>query len=66
MAFANVKSQSPGKAASDATKSDAKLSQLGGEGRGIKVTKGSVAFSPDNGVNEAYTGPARVLKTKSF
>ena len=31
MGFANVRSQSPGKAASDKTKSDMKLPQHGGE-----------------------------------
>ena len=64
MGFASVKSNSPGKAASDSTKSDSKLPQHGGEGREVKVAKGDVSYTPAKGTS--YGGPGRTLKSESF
>ena len=66
MGFTNVKSQSPGKAASDSKKSDMKLPQHGGEGGGLDKKSGSFAFTPKKGYTEEYCGPGRHLDTKSF
>ena len=66
MSFASVKSNSPGKAASDSNKSDMKLPQYGGEGRSLKTGKGSMAYTPGKDQKAEYCGPGRYLNTKSF